>query len=256
MCKLRLYYFENFHEGHHVGVRLVQEFVKFALGLLVPMPGVLEGFNLRLAVVAARRFEEQVVVALGIERRVEIDEVNGFVRNVLAKDLEIVAVIELVHWRGSVRGKIGGVNLRSSVWRGSRFTSSGLRPPSHRMRRRNWCLIFSHDLCQKIDRLICSDVPVIGAEAIEPWFAPEVPSEVISIPRKIIFKVKEIIFLTWPGIFLPREKFFQVKEMISLPREKFSLPFPKIFMPREKIFLIKEMISLPRKIANEVWFSG
>jgi hypothetical protein len=75
----------------------VQEFIKFALGLLVPMPGVLEGFNLRLAVVAARRFEEQVVVALGIERRVEIDEVNGCVRNVLAEDLEIVAVIELVH---------------------------------------------------------------------------------------------------------------------------------------------------------------
>jgi hypothetical protein len=48
-------------------------------------------------VVAAGRFEEQIVVALGIERRVEIDEVNGFVRKMLAEDLEIVAVIELVH---------------------------------------------------------------------------------------------------------------------------------------------------------------
>jgi len=27
----------------------------------------------------------------------------------LAEGLEIVAVIELVHWRGSVRGKFGGV---------------------------------------------------------------------------------------------------------------------------------------------------
>ena len=103
---------QGFHHFRHVGVRLMEEFVKFTLGLLVPMPGVLEGFNLRLAVVAARRFEEQIVVALGIERRVEIDEVNGFVRNVLAEDLEIVAVIELVHWRGSVRGKMGGVNFR------------------------------------------------------------------------------------------------------------------------------------------------
>jgi hypothetical protein len=101
---------QGLHHFRHVGVGLVQEFVKFALGLLVPMPGVLEGFNLRLAVVAAGRFEEQIVVALGIERRVEIDEVNGFVRNVLAEDLEIVAVVELVHWRESVRGKCGGVN--------------------------------------------------------------------------------------------------------------------------------------------------
>jgi hypothetical protein len=75
------------------------------------MPGVLEGFNLRLAVVAAGRFEEQVVVVLGIERRVEIDEVNGFVRKVLAEDLEIVAVIELVHLpRASMREKFGSVN--------------------------------------------------------------------------------------------------------------------------------------------------
>jgi hypothetical protein len=48
----------------------------------------------------------------------------------LAEDLEIVAVTELVHWRGSVRGKFCGVNLRSCVWRGSRFTSSGLPPSS------------------------------------------------------------------------------------------------------------------------------
>jgi hypothetical protein len=29
--------------------------------------------------------------------RVKVDEVNGFVRKVLAEDLEIVAVIELAH---------------------------------------------------------------------------------------------------------------------------------------------------------------
>ena len=33
----------------------------------------------------------------------------------LAEGLEIVAVIELVHWRESVRGKFGGVNPRSSA---------------------------------------------------------------------------------------------------------------------------------------------
>jgi len=39
---------QGLHHFRHVGVGLVQEFVKFALGLLVPMPGVLKGFNLRL----------------------------------------------------------------------------------------------------------------------------------------------------------------------------------------------------------------
>ena len=44
-----------------------------------------------------RRVEEEIVVALGIERRVEVDEVNGFIREVLAKDVEVVAVEKLVH---------------------------------------------------------------------------------------------------------------------------------------------------------------
>jgi hypothetical protein len=43
---------QSSHHFHH-RVRLVQEFVKFALGLLVPMPGVLESFNLRLAEILA-----------------------------------------------------------------------------------------------------------------------------------------------------------------------------------------------------------
>jgi len=34
----------------------------------------------------------------GYFREVEVNEVNGFVRNVLAEDLEIVAVIELIHF--------------------------------------------------------------------------------------------------------------------------------------------------------------
>jgi hypothetical protein len=53
-------------------------------------------------------------------------------RKVLAEDLEIVAVIELVHWCGSVRGKAGGVNPRSCLLRGLRFIS-----PSHSRRAGN-----------------------------------------------------------------------------------------------------------------------
>ena len=37
-------------------------------------------------------------VALGIERRVEVNEVNGFAGDMLAQHVEVVAVVELVHF--------------------------------------------------------------------------------------------------------------------------------------------------------------
>jgi hypothetical protein len=40
--------------------------------------------------------EEHVVVLAAVEERVEINEVDGFVPDVLAQDFEVVAVIELV----------------------------------------------------------------------------------------------------------------------------------------------------------------
>jgi hypothetical protein len=45
------------------------------------------------------RFEQEIVVALGIERRGEVDEVNGFSRDVVAQHHEVVAEIELIHVR-------------------------------------------------------------------------------------------------------------------------------------------------------------
>ena len=60
-------------------------------------PRVFEGGHLRLGGVSLGRFEIDVVDALRIERRVEIDQVNGFVRDVFVQDVEIVAVVEGVH---------------------------------------------------------------------------------------------------------------------------------------------------------------
>jgi hypothetical protein len=101
---------QGFHHFRHVGIRLVQQFIKFALGLLTPMPCVLKCFNVRLAFMSARRFEKNCVIAFGIKRRIEINEVNGCVRNVLAEDLEIIAVIELVH-----RAKVCAGKLAASI---------------------------------------------------------------------------------------------------------------------------------------------
>ena len=40
---------------------------------------------LRLALVSVRRLEEQIVIGVGIERRIEIDEIDALVVDVLAR---------------------------------------------------------------------------------------------------------------------------------------------------------------------------
>ena len=89
--------------------------VSKALGLLVPVPGVLERLDLRLAALALGRFEEEIVVALGVKRRVQIDEVHRFRRDVLAEDSEVVAVVKGVHAFAGVCGKARGLATRTEV---------------------------------------------------------------------------------------------------------------------------------------------
>ena len=67
-----------------------------ALGIEVPVPGVLEGGDLGSGLLAAFFLEEDVVVGVGVEGRVEVDEVNGGVGDVVAEDVEVVAEIELI----------------------------------------------------------------------------------------------------------------------------------------------------------------
>ncbi len=68
-----------------------------AFGLGVPMPGVFKGGYLRFALGSALVLEKNVVIAVGIERRVQIDQVNATRRDVFPQDVQIVAVVESVH---------------------------------------------------------------------------------------------------------------------------------------------------------------
>ena len=69
-----------------------------------PFPGVLEGHDLGGGAGAVLFGEEDVVVLAAIEGRVEVDEVDRFVFDVAAEDVEVVAVVELVlgHLGGTV----------------------------------------------------------------------------------------------------------------------------------------------------------
>jgi hypothetical protein len=64
------------------------------LGGISPVPGVLERLDLRVRLLAGRRAEQDVVVGLAVERRIEIDQINRLVLDVLAQDFEIVALVQ------------------------------------------------------------------------------------------------------------------------------------------------------------------
>ena len=64
------------------------------LGLDAPAPCVVEGGNLRRRLLAAALAEQDVVSGVGIEGRVEVDEVNALVGDVLTQDVEVVAEVE------------------------------------------------------------------------------------------------------------------------------------------------------------------
>ena len=70
-------------------------FTEGVLGLHAPAPSVLEGGNLGRRLLAALLPEQHVVRCVGVERRVEIDQVDALVIH-LTEDVEVVAEIEPV----------------------------------------------------------------------------------------------------------------------------------------------------------------
>jgi len=84
-----------YHSSDLIGV--VYQFVIGLFRLQVPMPRVLECGYLRLGLRARFVLKKYVVIAVGIERRVEIDQVYRLVLDVLPQDVEIVAVVKGVH---------------------------------------------------------------------------------------------------------------------------------------------------------------
>ena len=88
------------HGAQHLGggaVAGAQHLGEGFLGGVGPVPGVVEGLDLRGAGVAGRPLEQDVVAGVRVERRVEVDEVDARGRDVVAQDLQVVAVVEVVH---------------------------------------------------------------------------------------------------------------------------------------------------------------
>lgn len=108
---------EEAAEGlHHVGdaATAFDDFFEHGGGELVPFPSVFEGLELGGGAGTVFFSEEDVVVLIAFERRVEINEVDGFVFDVKAENVEIVAVIKLVHGYRANHTKCSGEWLVAS----------------------------------------------------------------------------------------------------------------------------------------------
>ena len=66
------------------------------LGLHAPVPGVVEGGDLGRRLLAALFGEQDVIRGVRVERRVEVDQVDALVLDLLAQDAEVVPEVELV----------------------------------------------------------------------------------------------------------------------------------------------------------------
>ena len=84
------------HDCHPLR-RVLDDGVVGQLGAFAPVPGVVEGGHLRLRLLPALVLEQHVVRAVRVERRVEVDQVDRLVLDVLAQDDEVVTVVKSVH---------------------------------------------------------------------------------------------------------------------------------------------------------------
>ena len=90
---------EGFHHLHHGDIRAGVNELAVNLGGVGPCPGVGESVELGLAGLAGSLPVQDIVIRIGIERRIQINEVNAGVRKNLriAQPLEIVTEKEAVH---------------------------------------------------------------------------------------------------------------------------------------------------------------
>lgn len=65
------------------------------------MPGIFKRFDLRLALAAMFILKQDVIISIGIKRRIEVDEINTLVRHVLAQDIQVIAVEQRIFCDGA-----------------------------------------------------------------------------------------------------------------------------------------------------------
>jgi hypothetical protein len=93
---------EGLAEFGKVGIRLADKLKVFSFGLISPRPRILKGGNLGIGIMSRWGRVKDVVIAFGIEGRIEIDQVDGIVREgvTVPENFEIVAIIKGIGVKG------------------------------------------------------------------------------------------------------------------------------------------------------------
>lgn len=82
---------------NHIGDARIAECDQIVISLFgvgVPVPGVLEGSDLGLSLLAAFVLKQNVIRAVRVERRIEVDQVHALVVDVIPQYREVIAVEE------------------------------------------------------------------------------------------------------------------------------------------------------------------
>ncbi len=90
---------ERFRQLDHGDVRAVVDEVVIGVSGVGPAPRISEGVELRLAHLSARLAKEDVVIGVGVKRRVEIHEIDARIGKFLPirKPFQVVAEIQPIH---------------------------------------------------------------------------------------------------------------------------------------------------------------
>jgi len=87
---------QRLHEVGELARAAGDDLLVHCFRLQAPLPGVLEGGDLRGGFLAALFLEEHVVGGVGVEGRVQVDQVNARPRHLAAQDVKIIAKVESV----------------------------------------------------------------------------------------------------------------------------------------------------------------
>ena len=96
---------ERFHQLDDRDVRAGVDELMIGLGGIGPAPSVGEGVELRLAYLPARLAKEDIVIGVGIKRRIEIDEIDTRIGKFfpIRKPFQVVTEIKPIHFRRTAR---------------------------------------------------------------------------------------------------------------------------------------------------------
>ena len=87
------------HGAQHisgVGIARLHHLIKGKLGHIIPMPCVFKSFDLRLALLATRGFEQYIIIGVRIELRIKLNQINAFILDVFAQHIQIIAIVKRI----------------------------------------------------------------------------------------------------------------------------------------------------------------